>query len=302
MRAFASLSRLARALALAAPAALAFAITFAGSARADEQSDLDKVRASYLSRQYDDAEVRLRTMLDPNGGTLHDAPLVTQARMYLAAVLLAKGKPDQASTALERLLLDDPQFEPDPLSFPTQAIDLFIDTRARLREKLNQQAQERARFQAALKAHEEELKRREAERVAALEKMATEETVTTNHSRWVGFVPFGTGQFQNGKTSLGWVFLATESALLLGAAITVPIYLVDLQSRSDAYRAGDTFAAQEYINRAYSVFYANLALNAAFAATAVIGVIEAEVNYVPSVVELKHRGRFRLSRGARCRW
>ncbi len=122
-----------------------------------------------------------------------------------------------------------------------------------------------------------------------LEKLATEETITSLHSRWVGLVPFGTGQFQNGKGTLGWVFLATESSFLLASAITVPIYLVDLQSRSDAYRAGQDTQAQEYINRAYGVFYANLAFAGAFAVTSVIGVIEAEVNYVPSVVDVKHR-------------
>lgn len=260
-----------------------------GVARADEQSDLDKVRASYLAHQYDDAETRLRAMLDPNHGTVREPALVTQARMYLAAVLLAKGKQEQASAILERLLLDDAQFEPDPLSFPTQTIDFFIDTRARLRDRLNEKAAERARFEAALKAHEEEAKRREVARVAMLEKLATEETVTTIHSRWTGLVPFGTGQFQNGKNTLGWVFLGTESALLIGAAITVPLYLTDLQSRSDAYRAGDNFRAQEYIDRAYGVFYANLTFVGLFAATSVVGVLEAEVNYVPSVVEVKHR-------------
>ena len=54
--------------------------------------------------------------------------------------------------------------------------------------------------------------------------------------------------------------------------MTVPIYLTDLQSRSDAYRAGNDAEAQEYINRAYTVFYANLAFAGAFAAASVIGV------------------------------
>jgi predicted negative regulator of RcsB-dependent stress response len=260
-----------------------------GVARADEQGDLEKARAAYLARQYDDAEARLRAMLDPNKGTLHDPTLVTQARMYLAAAVLQKGKRDDANAILERLLLDDPQYEPDPLSFPTETIDLFIDVRTRIRDKLNEAAEERARFEAAAKAREAEKKRAEAARVATLEKMATEETVTTLHSRWVALVPFGTGQFQNGRSTLGWAFLATESALLAGAAITVPIYLVELQNRSDAYRAGDDVEADEYINRAYAVFYTNLAFVGAFAATSVIGVLEAELNYVPSVVEVKHR-------------
>jgi hypothetical protein len=76
---------------------------------------------------------------------------------------------------------------------------------------------------------------------------------------------------------------------LVGTAITVPIYLGDLQSRSDAYRAGNDVQAQEYIDRAYTVFYVNLAFAGAFAAASLIGVLEAQVNYVPSVVEVKHR-------------
>jgi hypothetical protein len=258
-------------------------------ARADEQSDLDKVRATYLAHQYDDAEARLRAMLDPNSGTVHEPALVTQARMYLAAVFLAKGKQDQANVVIERLLVDDPQFEPDPLSFPTQTVDFFIDARARLRDRLNDIAARRARDEAAKKAREEEAKRREIARVAMLEKLATEETVTTLHSRWVGLVPFGTGQFQNGKNSLGWAFLLTESALLLGTGVTVPIYLSELHDRSEAYRNGDDTRAQEYIDRAKVVFYTNLAFVGAFALTSVIGVLEGEANYVPTVVEVKHR-------------
>ncbi|MGO8994337.1 MAG: hypothetical protein ACLQVI_13505 [Polyangiaceae bacterium] len=270
-------------LALAAP------LLAGGVARADEQSELDKVRASYLAHQYDDAELRLRAMLDPMHGTLHDAAFITQARMYLAAVLLVKGKQKEASSLLEKLLLDDPQYEPDPLSFPTEAIDLFIDTRTALRERLNEEAERRARFEAAERARAEEKKKREAERVATLEKLAAQESVTTVHSRWAALVPFGAGQFQNGKAPLGWVFLATEAVCLVGMAVTVPLYLTDLQSRSDEYRAGNDAEAQEYINRAYNVFYANLAFAGTFAAASVIGVIEAQVNYVPSVVEVKHR-------------
>ena len=64
------------------------------------------MRASYLAHQYGDAELRLRAMLDPMHGTLHDPALITQARMYLAAVLLAAGKKSDSTQALEKLLLD----------------------------------------------------------------------------------------------------------------------------------------------------------------------------------------------------
>ena len=49
-----------------------------------------------------------------------------------------------------------------------------------------------------------------------LEKMSSEETVTTVHSRWIALAPFGTGQFQNGKTTLGWVFFALSATFLAG--------------------------------------------------------------------------------------
>jgi hypothetical protein len=260
-----------------------------GVARADEQSELDKVRAVYIAHQYDDAEKRLRAMLDPMHGTLHDAPLVSQARMYLAAVLLAKAKKEEATSILEKLVIDDPQYEPDPLSFPTEAIDLLIDTRTALRERLNEEADRRARFEAAERARAEEKKRRQAEHVAKLEKLAAEETTTTVHSRWAALVPFGVGQFQNGKNTLGWVFLVTESVALIGTAVTVPIYLSELQGRSKAYFNEDDIEAQEYIDNAYTVFYANLAFAGAFAAASIVGVLEAEANYVPSVVEVKRR-------------
>jgi TM2 domain-containing membrane protein YozV len=229
-------------------------------------------------------------MLDPKNGTLHDAAMVTQARMYLAAVLFAKGEQEQAATVLERLLLDDKeQFEPDPLSFPTDVIDFFIDTRARLRDKLNAQAQERAKREAERRAREEEQKKREAARLALLERLATEEKVTSVHSRWIALVPFGAGQFQNGKPGLGWALLATESAFLLGTVVTIPIYLIDLQNRSDAYRAGQNFQANEYIDRANVVRTVNLAFIGAFALTAAAGVVQAQLEYVPSVVDLRTR-------------
>jgi hypothetical protein len=178
---------------------------------------------------------------------------------------------------------------PDPLSFPTDAIDFFIDPRARLRDTLNAQAQERAKREAERRAREEEQKRREAARLALLERMASEEKVTSVHSRWIALVPFGAGQFQNGKPGLGWALLTTESVMLAATAITLPIYLIDLQNRSDAYRAGDNFRAQEYIDRANVVRTVNLALVGAFAITAIGGVVQAQLEYVPSVVDLKTR-------------
>ncbi len=53
-----------------------------------------------------------------------------RARMFLGAVLFAEPEKDGVDV-FERLLVDDPQFEPDPLSFPTSVVNDFIDIRAR---------------------------------------------------------------------------------------------------------------------------------------------------------------------------
>jgi hypothetical protein len=257
-------------------------------ARADEQTDLEKVRAAYLGKNYDEAERRLVAILDPDKGA-HDPQVLTQARMYLGAVMLAKGNADGASQVFEKLILDDPTYEPDPLSFPTNAIDLFIDTRARLRERLNAEAQERVRREAERRARAEEKKRKDAERLATLERMAGEERVTERHSRWIAAVPFGAGQFQNGDTAAGWALLGVESALVAGTLVCLPIYLTDLQYRTEAFSAGDRTRAQEYIDRANAVRVVNLSLAGAFAAVAIVGVVQAQAAFVPERTDVKKR-------------
>lgn len=273
---------------------LAFAVTLSllllgVHAHASEQTDMEKARAAYIAHQYDDADARFRAMLDPQRGTVHDPVLVTQARMYWGAVKLAQKKQDEAIQIFEKLLLTDPGFDPDPLSFPSDVIDLFIDTRAKIRDKINAQAQARAQADVARKAHEEEERRRERARVLRLEQMAAEETITERHSRLIAFVPFGAGQFQNGQKELGWFFLISESALVVAGAVTVPIYLADLQSRSDAHAAGDDFRAQEYIDRASTIRTINLALFGTFVADAAIGVLQANLAYQPEATEIRKR-------------
>jgi hypothetical protein len=270
-------------------AALIALVLWGGRARADEQSDLAKARAAYEAKNYEDADRRLRAMLDPDTGTLKDAYLRTQARMYLGATLLAEKKQAEASTVFEALLLDEPSFEPDPLSFPTEVVDAFIDTKKRIIDKINQTKAEHARQAAERKVREEEEKRKAAERVRLLERLATEEKVTERHSRWVAMVPFGVGQFQNGQTALGWVFLGTEAALLVASAVTVPFYRDQRAQALDAYVQGDTTRSQAYFDRATNLRNANAGLDVGFVVVAAIGILHAQLTCVPDPSETKKR-------------
>ena len=264
-------------------------LTFMRSARADEQSELEKARNAYLAKQYEEADERFRQMLDPKSGSLHDPALVTQARMIWGAVLLAQGKPVEASALFEKLLMEDAHFEPDPLSFPTEVVNAFIDTRAKIRDRLHAAAQATAQREADRRAKEEQDQRREAARVALLERLASSEKVIETHSRWLALIPFGVGQFQNSQKALGWLFLASETVWLLSAGVTVPIYSSQLSLAEEAHVANDDFRAQAYLDRAKVTRAVNLASFAAFAATAIIGVVHAQLTYLPDHVEVRKR-------------
>jgi hypothetical protein len=255
----------------------------------DEQSEFEKGRNAYRAQKYDEADARFLTMLAPQHGTLHDKVLIKQARMYWAATLLALHHEEDASSQIEIILSEDRDYEPDPLAFPTDVVNTFIDTRARLRAKLEEIEREQYRRAAERRAHEEATRREAAAHLKLVERLAGEAEVTRKHSRWVALAPFGIGQFQNGQTDLGVFFLAADSLLLAGEIAAVPVYLVNLSDANATYSVYTQPIAQQYLDRANAARIANLALTGAFAVAYIAGAIQAEVAFVPEVVKIKPR-------------
>jgi len=278
---------------LLAAAVVAVCLTTGAVVRADEQSELEKGRNAYLARQYDEADARFRTMLAPKTGTLHDSTLVTQAYMYWGAVKIAQRRGAEAGALFEQLLLKNPQYEPDPLSFPTAVLDAFSDTRSRIRERLNAQAREMAKREAERRAREEGEKQKQVERIRILERMASEEKITVSHSRIVAFVPFGAGQFQNGSTGLGWFFLGAESLFLATGTLAIPFYYSEKAAFVDAYNdpagTNQTSEAQRHYDRARTWGFINSLSYSAFLVAAVAGIVEANVRFEPQAVVIKRR-------------
>jgi len=271
-------------------AALAAAcLTVSFVARADEQSELEKGRVAYYAKQYDEADERFRKMLDPKTGTVHDPVIVSQARMAWGAVLFAKKKREDANALFEQILLSDAQFEPDPLGYPTDVLNAFIDTRARIRDKLNAAAQAAARSESDRRAREEAERKRQVARIGMLEKLAGEESVTTRNSRFVALVPFGVGQFQNGQRTLGYVFLGTELALATLSLAVVPFYVSNISAADDAMLNRDRTLADGYLSRANNVRIVNLVACGALGATALVGILQAELSFVPEWKTIKKR-------------
>jgi len=266
------------------------AVTFVPSvASADVQAELDKGRAAYVAKNLGEAEAHFRKVLDPQE-TTRDPAQTSLARMYLGAIAVAQKNRDGAASLFETLLLEDQLYEPDPLTFPTDVINLFIDTRGQLRAKLNAAAADRARLEAERRAREEADRKAREAWLLRVQELATEERVTVRNSRFLGLVPFGVGQFQNGQAGLGALFLGVESALVLGTVVTLPLYLSAQSSKEEQLALGDPERiAQAYRDRAATIRAVNLTMVGALAFTAALGVAQAQWSYVPERSETKRR-------------
>jgi tetratricopeptide (TPR) repeat protein len=277
-------------------AALGVVLLGARAAAAQGRVDVEKARAAYLARNYSEAEERLRALVDAQSG-IKELSLLSQARMYLGAVLLAQGKRDAAIEVFEKMILEDPSFEPDPLSFPGEVVNTFYDVRGQLQEKIRQAAQNAARLEAERRARAEEERRRQEAWLAKVKQMAGEEKITVRHSRLVAFLPFGAGQFQNGDRVLGWTFLASEAACVIGTGITVPMFSYARGRAEDEARSGDLERkAQVYQDRADNIRTVNLSFVGVLAALAVTGIVQANLAYVPETAETRKRDLPPISR------
>jgi hypothetical protein len=257
--------------------------------RADELGDLEKAYGAYAAHRYADAEARLRALLDPATGKLKDEDAIADARMYLAATLLAESKTREAANVLERLLLDKPDYQADPLRIPLPALDALADARSQQRDKLTAIKEEKARKAQQERERVEAEKRKAAARLATLEQLASEEVVVERHSRFWALLPFGVGQFQNRQTALGWGFLVSESALAAGSAVSAALTLNNAaQANVELDRHQPTLAG-DYNKRAQEDSLAGNIFAGAFALVAVAGIIQAELAFVPEHREVRRR-------------
>jgi hypothetical protein len=261
----------------------------AGAARADARSDLEKAHNAYLAHRYDDAESRLRALLDRRTGTLKDPDTVADARMYLGATLLAEKKNDEAATLFEGLLIERPDYQADPLRVSLEAVDALTDARARVRDKLDALQAEKVRKSQEEKARLEAERQKQTQRLALLEAMASTETVVERHSRWLALVPFGVGQFQNGQSAEGWLFLTGEGLLTTASVVASGLSLYYEERAVSAAQNNNASSLSAYEKLAHWSAITDDVLVGALALTMVGGVIHAQATFVPEKVELRKR-------------
>lgn len=268
--------------AVAVFAALAIGLARTREAYADDASAVDSAINSYDTARWQECAERFKVVLQST--TLRDLTLKNRARMYFAACLVPLKREKEADLQMEQIIRDDILYVPDKVAFSSRVLDRFTETRVRLRDEIAEKEKQRILEELAARKVEEEKKRKAQERVANLEQLAQEELSVKRSSRWIALVPFGVGQFQNRQRAYGFAFLGAE-ATLGAASIATALVSASIQRQSQEPNA-DRVAARTLYDR---VLLANRLTFGGFVAVAVVGVVHAQTNYVPSFVEVKRR-------------
>ena len=211
-------------------ACLLLALLGPASARAQAGIGADPevaaLRSSFEYGKY--AEVLERAGQRIDRGDLPEEDLVELHKLAgLSAFNL--NKTDDAERHLRAVLRLDPDFSLDPFVVPPPAVAYFEDLKNQMsgeREFLRQEQRLR------LEREKAEQERREQERVALetqrrrAEELARQVTVRTVEKRnfLVNFVPFGAGQFQQGRNGMGIAFAATEGVMAITSIIAFFAY------------------------------------------------------------------------------
>jgi tetratricopeptide (TPR) repeat protein len=244
-------------------------------AQLDSQATLERARVYYESARYATCVEAFSHLLERPERL--EPKERASARIYLGACLIARGNAEAARAQFKQAILDDRQLEPpDPVVFPQAVVDTFIAVRGSLMDALQKQQDEeleRSRREAEARRRQEELERA---RVAELERLASLETVVRQNQRWIAWVPFGVGQFQNGDSVLGWVLLSTETALA-ATAITATSIELGLHSQAEDGRAA--LDAGDLTSKVRAARRVGTASWLALIGVAAGGIVEANVAY-----------------------
>ncbi len=197
-----------------------------GALAQDSDSEVAAIRSSFEYGKYAEVIERAGDRIDR--GNLGEEQLADLHELAgLAAFNLQRMK--DAERHFSALLRLDPDRSLDPFVVPPPAVAYFDKLKLQMDSELDFLRQERRLRQERARV---EAERRERERLAAEEQrrraeaLARQVTVRTVEKRnfLVNFVPFGAGQFQQGRSSLGIVFAASEGVLAVTSIIAYFAY------------------------------------------------------------------------------
>lgn len=245
------------------------------------ETSLARATAFYEAGQYAQCADAFGALLDDPTQASSIAPRAReQASVYRAACLIALGRGDEADETFRRAIRENPQIAvPNAIVFPPAVIERFIVVRTTLMEEIRRADEERAQReqQAAIAARQRT--ERERIRVQHLEELASQETLVVQNQRWIAWVPFGVGQFQNRDYVLGGSFLAAE-VLLAGTAITATSIELSLNAQAKG-GAGLTGPVDELNRSIRAANEVGLIATSGFILVAGLGILQANLAFVP---------------------
>ncbi len=212
--------------------ALALALLLALPARAQTASapfsdpEINAVRNAFDVGRYDQALDRARARIDRGALGNPELALLHRYAGLSAFNLERREAAERHFTALLRL---SPDYVLDPFEVPPATIAAFEEVRKKLGPQLELIREQKRIEQDRLKRDAEERARRqreEEERRRRLEDLSRKVTVRTVEKRafLVNLVPFGAGQFQQGRTGMGVTLAATQGVAALTSIIAYFAY------------------------------------------------------------------------------
>jgi tetratricopeptide (TPR) repeat protein len=257
--------------------------TFALPVAADELSDFESARRSYDKQSYAKAARGLESLVGGVVPRAANSVVRLEARKYLGATYLFLGKKDAAQEQFRLLLEEDPDYDIDPVAFPEAVVQTFQEVQEKASaERARRAALERARKKRERSEEVEDLIRQQ-QRIEALEKLASEQTIEKVNSRWIAAIPFGAGQFQNENRKLGIMFATTESAFLAASIAT----FIGHNSLRDENPGPSEIDRARRVEKALRI--GNWVSVGALLSFAIAGVVEAEVRFRPVIRSTRPR-------------
>jgi len=197
----------------------------------EEDPEVVSLRTEFEHGKYEDVLRRAANRI--NRGSLTEQELIELHKLAGLSAFYLKKMP-QAENHLVAVIQLDPDYSMDPFLVAPPAIQYFEKLRADRSGEL-QAIREQKRLRAERlrrEAEDRERARREAEEQRRrLESQVTVERVETR-SYLVNFLPFGAGQFQQGRTRAGVIFAATEGVLAVTSIIAYFAYSAQIQTRT----------------------------------------------------------------------
>jgi hypothetical protein len=264
---------------LLASVILASSLALAVPARAaSQQAEFDKGQQFYANGQHIQADDFFRKAIDSVTPTITEPNLVSKGRMIIAASDMYLGRKADAIAQFELILKANAKFEPDPIAFPPGVLEEFRKTRDRLEtEAIAKAAGDKTTKD--LLACRADLSRVEA-RYESLKTYAGDERLVTKRSRIVASLPFGIGQFQNGDTGLGILFLTTEVAAVAAATIAFGVHESIPRQPADVDKARSAETTSKIVN------WVGVG---AFILLAAGGITQAHLAFVPETYDMRKR-------------